>query len=63
MPIIAPRQAQEAGMHSTTETRREEALMVLVVGATGLVGGEAARLLSAKGVEVRGLARSTSDPA
>ncbi|MGA2974282.1 MAG: SDR family oxidoreductase [Spirochaetia bacterium] len=36
--------------------------MVLVVGATGLVGGEAARLLSAKGVEVRGLVRSSSDP-
>lgn len=36
--------------------------MVLVVGATGLVGGEAARLLSAKGVGVRGLVRASSDP-
>jgi uncharacterized protein YbjT (DUF2867 family) len=37
--------------------------MVLVVGATGMVGGEAARQLSASGVEVRGLARASSDPA
>jgi len=36
--------------------------MVLVVGATGLVGGEAARLLSAKGIGVRGLVRPSSDP-
>jgi NADH dehydrogenase len=37
--------------------------MVLVVGATGHVGGEAARQLLAKGVEVRGLVRSSSDSA
>ncbi len=37
--------------------------MVLVVGATGRVGGEAARLLCAKGVEVRGLVRPSSDSA
>ncbi len=35
--------------------------MILVAGATGLVGGEAARLLRAKGLEVRGMVRATSD--
>ena len=35
--------------------------MILVAGATGLVGGEAARQLRAKGLEVRGMVRSTSD--
>jgi uncharacterized protein YbjT (DUF2867 family) len=37
--------------------------MVLVVGAAGIVGGEAARLLTAKGVGVRGLVRASSDAA
>jgi len=37
--------------------------MVLIVGTTGLVGGETARQLSAKGVEVRGLVRASSDQA
>jgi uncharacterized protein YbjT (DUF2867 family) len=37
--------------------------MVLIVGATGSVGGEADRLLAAKGIEVQGLCRATSDPA
>jgi NADH dehydrogenase len=35
--------------------------MVLVVGSTGLLGGEVARQLSAKGVGVRGLARASAD--
>lgn len=35
--------------------------MNLVVGATGLLGGEICRLLSAKGKPVRALVRSTSD--
>jgi uncharacterized protein YbjT (DUF2867 family) len=36
--------------------------MVLVVGATGFLGGEIARLMSAKGGGVRGMVRSSSDP-
>ena len=36
--------------------------MVLVVGATGIVGGEVARLLAAKGMGARGLVRVGSDP-
>jgi uncharacterized protein YbjT (DUF2867 family) len=35
--------------------------MILVVGGTGLLGGEICRLLSAKGKAVRALVRSTSD--
>ncbi len=35
--------------------------MILVAGATGLVGGEAARQLRAKGLEVRGMVRAASD--
>ena len=37
--------------------------MYLVVGATGMVGGEICRLLAAKGYPVKGLVRRTSDPA
>jgi len=37
--------------------------MNLVVGATGLLGGEICRLLAAEGKPVRGLVRSTSDRA
>jgi len=37
--------------------------LVLVVGSTGMVGGETACMLAAKGIIVRGLVRSTSDPA
>ncbi len=37
--------------------------MVLVAGATGLLGGEVARQLRARGVEVRGLVRASSDAA
>ena len=37
--------------------------MILVAGATGLVGGEAARRLRARGEEVRGLVRQASDAA
>ena len=37
--------------------------MNLVVGATGMVGGEVCRLLKASGVPVRGLVRDSSDPA
>jgi len=37
--------------------------MNLVVGATGMVGGEVCRLLKAGGVPVRGLVRDSSDPA
>ena len=36
--------------------------MILVVGATGLVGTEVCRQLAAKGERVRGLVRETSDP-
>jgi NADH dehydrogenase len=36
---------------------------VLVAGATGLVGRDICRRLAARGVPVRGLVRSTSDPA
>ena len=37
--------------------------MNLVVGATGLLGGEICRQLAAKSKSVRALVRSTSDPA
>ena len=37
--------------------------MILVVGATGLVGGEVCRRLAAEGRPVRALARPTADPA
>ncbi len=37
--------------------------MYLVVGATGFLGSEVCRLLAAKGKPVRGLVRTTSDPA
>jgi uncharacterized protein YbjT (DUF2867 family) len=37
--------------------------MNLVIGATGMVGGEVCRLLAAKGKPVRGLVRATSDQA
>ncbi len=37
--------------------------MKLVVGATGLLGGEICRQLAAKGLPVRALVRATSDPA
>jgi uncharacterized protein YbjT (DUF2867 family) len=36
--------------------------MILVVGATGLVGGAVAKALAASGQKVRGLVRSSSDP-
>lgn len=35
--------------------------MILVVGATGYLGGETCRLLAEKGEEVRGMVRATSD--
>ena len=37
--------------------------MILVVGATGMLGGEICRRLAAKGKPVRALVRVTSDPA
>ena len=37
--------------------------MILVVGATGFLGGEICRRLSSQGKQVRGLVRATSDPA
>src|SRR5438445_3363668 len=37
--------------------------MILVVGATGLLGGEICRRLRERGHPVRALARETSDPA
>lgn len=37
--------------------------MILVVGATGMLGGEVCRQLTAKGETVRALVRPTSDPA
>jgi uncharacterized protein YbjT (DUF2867 family) len=37
--------------------------VILVVGATGQVGGEVCRLLAARNESVRALVRSTSDPA
>jgi NADH dehydrogenase len=37
--------------------------MILVVGATGLVGGEVCRRLAARGIPARALVRATSDPA
>jgi uncharacterized protein YbjT (DUF2867 family) len=37
--------------------------MILVVGATGLVGGDVCRRLAAQGVATRALVRTTSDPA
>lgn len=37
--------------------------MILVAGATGFLGGEICRRLVARGESVRGLTRSTSDPA
>ena len=35
--------------------------MILVIGSTGLLGGEVCRLLSAKNLQVNGLVRKTSD--
>lgn len=37
--------------------------MNLVVGATGMVGGEICRLLAARGLPIRALVRTTTDPA
>jgi NADH dehydrogenase len=37
--------------------------MILVIGATGLLGSEVCRLLAAEGKPVTGLVRTTSDPA
>jgi uncharacterized protein YbjT (DUF2867 family) len=37
--------------------------MNLVVGATGMLGGEICRRLAARGKPVRALVRATSDPA
>jgi uncharacterized protein YbjT (DUF2867 family) len=37
--------------------------MILVVGATGLVGSDVCRRLAARGRPVRALVRATSDPA
>ena len=37
--------------------------MILVVGATGLVGGDVCRRLAARGAAVRALVRATSEPA
>lgn len=37
--------------------------MILVIGATGVLGGEICRLLADRGLAVRGLVRPTSDPA
>jgi uncharacterized protein YbjT (DUF2867 family) len=36
--------------------------MILIVGSTGMVGGEVCRLLSEKGVPFRAMVRPTSDP-
>ena len=36
--------------------------MILVVGATGLLGGEICRLLAGRGNPVRALVRGTSNP-
>jgi uncharacterized protein YbjT (DUF2867 family) len=40
---------------------QKEVKMILVVGSTGMVGGEVCRLLTAKGKKVRSLVRATSD--
>lgn len=37
--------------------------MILVIGATGMVGGEVCRLIASKGQPVSALVRTTSDPA
>ena len=37
--------------------------MILVVGATGMVGGQVCRRLAARGIPARALVRATSDPA
>ncbi len=37
--------------------------MILVVGATGLAGGEVCRRLAARGIPARAMVRATSDPA
>ena len=41
----------------------EEGRMILVVGATGLVGSEICGQLAARGKQVRALVRATADPA
>ncbi|MCB0110692.1 MAG: NmrA family NAD(P)-binding protein, partial [Caldilineaceae bacterium] len=38
-------------------------MTTLIVGATGLVGGEICRLLTSQGQRVRALVRKTADPA
>lgn len=45
---------------TSTTNAGTELLMILVTGATGLNGGELVRLLSAKGVQVRALVRSST---
>jgi uncharacterized protein YbjT (DUF2867 family) len=44
-------------------SRSQEAAVILVVGATGQVGGEVCRLLAGQNESVRALVRSTSHPA
>ncbi len=48
-------------LHSYATRIRAKA-MILVVGATGLLGSEICRLLTAQGKRVRGLLRVASDP-
>jgi uncharacterized protein YbjT (DUF2867 family) len=45
-----------------TQTLKEEPQMILVVGSTGMLGGEICRRLTSRGKAVRGLVRATSNP-
>src|SRR5206468_4259637 len=46
-----------------TSAQRGGHIMILVVGATGLVGSEVCRKLAKRGRSVRALVRTTSEPA
>lgn len=61
-------QARHSGLRTADQARarrsshsREEGLMILVVGATGMLGGEICDQLTAAGHSIRALVRQTSD--
>src|SRR2546426_9812538 len=61
--LIAPDRPGGGFSSATASSPGKERTMILVVGATGLLGGEICRRLSQRGRPVRALARPTSDTA
>jgi uncharacterized protein YbjT (DUF2867 family) len=61
-PAIGVSRCLEAVLEGSTAGQEGERRMILVVGATGLVGGEICRRLAARGQPVRALVRETSQP-